>query len=101
MNTIYKKLGLTATCGIGPNILLAKVALDIEAKHAPDFIAKWSYGDVKAKLWTIEPLGRLWGIGSRIEKKLNDLGIKKVGDINNYSRDFYIKRFGNCSSVYR
>ena len=94
MARIKEKTGLTSTCGIGPNLLLAKVALDIESKHSPDFIAKWTYEDVKTKLWNITPLDELWGIGSKTMKKLNDLGIYKVGDINKYSKDFYKKRFG-------
>lgn len=94
MARIKEKTGLTSTCGIGPNLLLAKVALDIESKHSPDFIAKWTYEDVKAKLWNITPLDEMWGIGSKTMKKLNDLGIYKVGDINKYSKDFYKKRFG-------
>lgn len=94
MNEITKRTGLTSTCGIGPNLLLAKVALDIESKHSPDFIAKWTYDDIKTKLWNIEPLDEMWGIGSKTMKKLNDLGIKKVGDINKYPKTFYKKRFG-------
>lgn len=94
MTRIKEKTGLTSTCGIGPNLLLAKVALDIESKHSPDFIAKWTYEDVKTKLWNITPLDEMWGIGSKTMKKLNDLGIYKVGDINKYSKDFYKKRFG-------
>ena len=94
MARIKEKTGLTSTCGIGPNLLLAKVALDIESKHSPDFIAKWTYEDVKTKLWNITPLDEMWGIGSKTMKKLNDLGIYKGGDINKYSKDFYKKRFG-------
>ena len=94
MARIKEKTGLTSTCGIGPNLLLAKVALDIESKHSPDFIAKWTYEDVKTKLWNITPLDEMWGIGSKTMKKLNDLGIYKVGDINKYGKDFYKKRFG-------
>ena len=94
MNTIKEKTGLTSTCGIGPNLLLAKIALDIESKTSPDFIAKWTYDDVSTKLWNIEPLDKMWSIGSKTMKKLNDLGIKKVGDINKYPISFYKKRFG-------
>ncbi len=94
MQTIKEKTGLTSTCGIGPNMLLAKIALDIESKTSPDFIAKWTYSDIKTKLWNISPLDKMWGIGPKTMKKLNDLGIKKVGDINKYPVSFYKKRFG-------
>lgn len=94
MKKITDQTGLTATCGIGPNLLLAKIALDIESKHNEDFLAKWTYKDIESKLWNIEPLTEMWGIGSKTAKKLNDLGIKKVGDINKYPISFYKKRFG-------
>ena len=97
MKTIKDKTGLTSTCGIGPNIFLSKVAMDIEAKHNKEFIAKWTYNDIETKLQNLEPLSVVWGIGKNTEKKLNNLGIKKVKDINNYTRDFYIKRFGNVA----
>lgn len=95
MKKVKEQTNITSTCGIGPNIYLSKVAMDIEAKHNKEFIAKWTYNDIKAKLWEITPLSKIWGFGVNTEKKLNNLGIKKVKDINNYSRSFYIKRFGN------
>lgn len=95
MKTIKEKTGLTATAGIGPNIFLSKVAMDIEAKHKKNCISKWTYKDIEKKLWNIEPISKIWGFGKNTEKKLNNLGIKKVKDINNYKKDFYIKRFGN------
>ena len=60
--------------------------MDIEAKHNKDFIAEWTYEDIQTKLWNITPLSDMWGIGKRMEKKLNDMGLKKVGDIANYNR---------------
>ena len=95
MKTVKERLGLTTTAGIGPNIFLAKVAMDVEAKHNKNNIAKWTYDEVKTKLWNLSPISKVWGFGSRLEKKLNNLNIHKVGDINNYTREFYIKRFGN------
>lgn len=86
LNKIYEVTHLTATCGIGPNILMAKVAMDIEAKHKKDGIAKWTMNDIKTKLWSITPLSKMWGIGPRMEKRLNNLGIYKVGDLANYDK---------------
>ena len=94
MNKVYEKTGLCATAGIGSNLLLAKVAMDIEAKHNKDFIAEWTYNDVKTKLWNITPLSNMWGIGKRMEKKLNDMGLKKVGDIANYNKLKLKEKFG-------
>lgn len=84
MEKIYKRTGLTSTAGIGPNMLIAKVAMDIEAKHTKDNIAKWTYEDIETKFWTITPLSKFWGIGKRMEKNLNSLGIKTIGDLANY-----------------
>ena len=94
LNTIYKKTGLTATCGIGPNLLLAKISMDIEAKKHKNGIAKWTYDDIKTKLWEISPLSKMWGIGSRMERNLNLLGIYKVKDLANYDVNKLKEKFG-------
>ncbi|MDE5889069.1 MAG: type VI secretion protein ImpB, partial [Bacilli bacterium] len=86
LNEITKRTGLTATCGVGPNILLAKIAMDVEAKKYKNGIAKWTYDDVRNKLWKITPLSKMWGIGSRMERRLNKLGIVSVGDLACYDK---------------
>ena len=83
---------LRSACGIGPNMLLAKLALDIEAKKTG--VARWTYEDVPTKLWPIAPLSRMWGIGSRLEKTLNDMGLFSVGDLAHASLDRLEKKFG-------
>lgn len=94
LKTIEAKTGLTATCGIGPNLLLAKLSMDIEAKRYKNGIAKWSYEDVPNKLWPITPLSKVWGIGSRLEKRLNNLGIYTIGDLAKQSKELMKKKFG-------
>lgn len=94
LNRVFKKTGLCATAGIGPNMLLAKVCMDIEAKKSTNFIAEWSYDDVKTKLWNITPLSNMWGIGHRMEKKLNSLGITTIGDLANYNKLKLKEKFG-------
>lgn len=94
LNRIKEKTGLTATAGIGPNLLLAKVAMDIEAKHVKNNIAKWTYDDVETKLWNITPLSKMWGIGSRMEKRLNKLNLFKIGDIASYDKNKLKDKFG-------
>ena len=94
LKAIYDETKITATCGIGPNMLLAKLALDIESKKAPDFIAEWTYDNFKEKLWQVTPLSEMWGIGHNTEAKLNKLGIFKVGDLANYDVEKIKKRFG-------
>ena len=94
MNDITKRTGLTSTCGIGPNMLLAKVAMDIEAKHTKDNIAKWTYDMVEEKLWPLTPLSKMWGIGPRMEIRLNKLGINTIGELAHYDKNKLKKLFG-------
>jgi DNA polymerase V len=87
LNEIYHRYKLTATCGIGPNMLLAKVSMDIEAKKTRYNIAEWTYDDVERKLHKIEPLSKMWGIGHRMEHNLNLLGIFTIGDLAKYDKN--------------
>lgn len=91
---IYRLFDIPSTVGMGPNMLLAKVALDIEAKKSKTGIAKWTYQDVETKLWPIAPLSKMWGIGQRLENQLNDMGIFTIGDLANYDLSILEKRFG-------
>ncbi len=94
LDEVYKETKLFATCGIGPNMLISKLALDIESKKAKDFIAKWTYEDIPKKLWPLSPLTEMWGIGHQMEKRLGRLGIHKVGDIASYDVLTLKKLFG-------
>jgi len=94
LKTIEQKTGLTATCGIGPNMLLAKLAMDLEAKKYKNGIAKWNLEDIPTKLWPITPLSKMWGIGSRLEKKLNLIGIYTIGDLAHANPKILQKKFG-------
>lgn len=78
---VYHQLGLYTTVGIGDNPLLAKLALDNEAKDAPDFKAEWRYQDVANKVWQIPLLTDMWGIGSQTAKKLIHMNIHSVYDL--------------------
>lgn len=94
LETILEKTKLYATCGIGPNMLISKLALDIESKKAPNFIAKWTYDDIPTKLWPVTPLSEMWGIGSQMQKRLNRLGLVTIGDIAHYDVMTLKKNFG-------
>lgn len=94
LKSIKDKTGLTATCGIGQNMFLAKMADDKEAKKAKDFIAVWTYEDVSTKLWPIKPLNEVWGISSGYTKRLNALGMYSVYDVAHFSKDLLVKKFG-------
>ena len=80
---LYRQFELRSACGLGPNMLLSKLALDLEAKKTG--IAHWAYEDVPEKLWPVAPLHKMWGIGKRVERTLEDMGIYSVGDIAHLS----------------
>ena len=91
---IKDKTGLQATGGIGNNFFLAKVALDIYAKHEKNGIATLYEKDIQTKLWPITPLTKIWGIGERTAAKLNAIGIFTMGDLANSNRDYIHDHFG-------
>ncbi|MEK3981656.1 UV damage repair protein UvrX [Psychrobacillus sp. FSL K6-2836] len=78
---ILDTLQLNSTAGMGPNMLMAKLALDLEGKKTG--FAKWTFNDVPTKLWPVSPLSEMWGIGPNMERNLNKMGIFKVGDLAN------------------
>ena len=94
IDTIKEKTGLQATGGIGDNFFLAKVALDIYAKHERNGIAILRKEDVPEKLWPITPLSKIWGIGQRTEKHLNNLGIFTMDQLAHANREFMRSEFG-------
>ena len=92
---IWKKTGVFSTIGMSnANPLLAKLALDNEAKKTKTMRANWSYEDVETKVWNIKSLTDFWGIGSRTEKRLNKLKIYSIRDLANANPDILKKEFG-------
>lgn len=92
---IWKKTGVYSTVGMSnPNLLLAKLALDNEAKKTPTMRANWSYEDVETKVWNISSLTDFWETGNRTEKRLNKLKIYSIKDLANTNPDILKKEFG-------
>ncbi len=93
--SILKKTGIYSTVGMSiGNPLLAKLALDNEAKHNTNMRALWTYDNIPDKVWKIERLTDFWGINTRTEKRLNKLGIKSVYDLAHCSPALLKKEFG-------
>ncbi|MFZ5946246.1 MAG: DNA polymerase thumb domain-containing protein [Bacillota bacterium] len=88
---IYERFKLPCCIGIGPNKFLAKVILDVEAKEKG--IAECRYEDVSRKLWS-QPVEKIWGIGRRMKRRLNMMGILTLGHLANYPLDQLNKVFG-------
>lgn len=91
---IKNELGLVATCGIGPNMFLAKTCLDNEGKKNPPFIARWNKNDIKEKLWKISPITNVWGISNGIASRLDKLGIRSLEALANTNVKILEKEFG-------
>lgn len=89
---IYSQFCIQSAIGMGPNMLIAKLALDLAAKKIG--FAKWTYEDIPKKLWPIRPLSKMWGIGGRMEQNLNTLGIYSVGDLASSNLAMLEKKFG-------
>ena len=83
---VLAQTGITATAGIGSNMFLAKIAMDIEAKHsAPDKdgvrIAALDERSFRQKYWTHTPLTDFWRVGRGIAKRLEVNGMSTLGDV--------------------
>ena len=92
---IWRETGIYSTIGMSnANPLLAKLALDNEAKRTPTMRANWSYQDVERKVWNIPNMTDFWGIGKRMEKRLNGLGIYSIKELANTNPDMLKKNLG-------
>lgn len=83
---VFETTGITAAAGIGTNLYLCKIAMDIGAKHtAPDEngvrIAQLNELTYRQMLWDHRPLTDFWRIGRGYAKKLQELGLETMGDI--------------------
>ena len=86
IHDVYETTGITATAGIGTNMYLAKVAMDVVAKHtdADKFgvrIAMLDEMSYREKLWNHKPLTSFWRVGKGYAKKLESKGLYTMGDI--------------------
>ena len=108
MRKIYEKTGITATAGIGTNLYLCKVAMDIVAKHVtPDAdgvrIGELDEITYRKLLWSHRPLTDFWRVGPGYARKLETYGLYTMGDIARcslgkpgeyYNEDLLYKLFG-------
>lgn len=94
MKDIYDTYGITATCGIGTNMYLAKIALDIMSKHSANNIGWLNEERFQKELWHHKPLTDFWQIGKGIERRLNKLGLYDMSDIANADSKRLYKEFG-------
>lgn len=105
---VLETTGITATAGIGTNLYLCKIAMDIYAKHCePDKngvrIAELDEMSYRRILWNHRPLTDFWRVGRGISKKLEEHGMYTMGDVarcsvgresDYYNEDLLYKLFG-------
>lgn len=94
MGDIYKKTGITATAGVGTNMYLAKIALDILSKHNKSNIGYLDEKLYKEKLLDHMPLTDFWQIGRGIQNRLYKHHIKTMRDILNANPNILYKELG-------
>lgn len=94
MDDILKETGICATAGIGTNLYLAKIALDIMAKHVPDHIGILDEETYKEKLWNHKPLTDFWRVGRGIARRLSASGIDTMGEVAHADEDLLYHLFG-------
>lgn len=91
---VYDTTGITATCGIGTNLYLAKIAMDITAKHVDDHMGMLDEKSFVETLWDHRPLTDFWRIGPGTVARLEKYGIRTMRDIAKADEDLLYKLFG-------
>lgn len=94
MEEVYNETGVTATCGIGTNMYLAKIALDITAKHSYDHIGILDEKSYCEKLWNHLPLTDFWRIGPGTVKRLKQNGMETMYDVAHADEELLYHIFG-------
>ena len=102
IRNVLEVTGITATAGIGPNLYLCKIAMDIVAKHLPADrdgvrIAELTEQSYREKLWDHRPLTDFWRVGRGYARKLEQHGIFTMGDVARCSlanEDLLYRLFG-------
>lgn len=94
MNEIKDKLKIPSTCGIGTNMFLAKIALDLTAKKTKDGIGFLDEAKFRKELWNHRPITDFWQISTGIAKRLERYGIYDMKGITEIQEDYLYKEFG-------
>lgn len=94
LDDVMKNTGIPATVGIGTNLYLAKIALDMGAKHVPSNIAFLNEELYKQRLWHYQPLHDFWQVGRGIEARLAKYGIFDMHGVAHCDEKILYKEFG-------
>ena len=91
---IRDNVGVPFTCGIGSNLYLAKITLDIIAKHEPDFIGELDEESYKQRLWDHRPITDFWRVGRGTAARLERMGLLTMRDVAHADEKQLYKTFG-------
>lgn len=91
---VLEQTHIHATVGLGTNLFLAKVALDVLAKHAPQGIGVLNEELFKEKIWHHQPITDIWQIGKGIASRLHKYGVVDLHGITTVPEDRWYKEFG-------
>lgn len=94
IDEVYKETGIRATAGIGTNLFLAKVALDITAKKAKDFMGVLNEEEFKRSIWNHRPITDIWNVGNGIAKRLSKVGIYDLYGVAHFDEAWMYREFG-------
>jgi DNA polymerase V len=94
MDKVLKETGIYATAGIGTNLFLAKVALDITAKHSKDRLGYLDKKIFKDKIWHHRPITDIWNVGRGIAARLESHGVYDLAGVSLMSEKTLYKEFG-------
>lgn len=96
---LWEQLGVTCSIGIGYNKLVAKVCMEARGKNAPEGIYEWSPDHIVSEMHPL-PVEELFGVGSRMKRNFNRMGIRTIGDLAHYPKHHLVKRWGVMGEVY-
>ena len=91
---VLEQTHIHATVGLGSNLFLAKVALDVLAKHAPQGIGVLNEELFKEKIWHHQPITDIWQIGKGIASRLHKYGVVDLHGITTVPEERWYKEFG-------
>lgn len=94
VSEVKTRSGIPASAGVGTNLYLCKIAMDILAKRSPDFIAALDEKTYREKLWRHEPLTDFWRIGPGTAERLEKLGVRTMEGITRLPEEILYKVFG-------
>lgn len=99
INEIAIRTHIPATCGIGTNLFLAKIALDITAKHCKDHIGELTEETFKETLWEHRPITDFWNIAKGTANRLARFGIYDLKGVANAPEEILYRHFGKNAKI--